>query len=120
MKTTDAVAAFAALSHPQRLVLYRALVREGADGMTAGALADVISASPAAASFHLKELHRAGLIYSTRSGRHIRYALNIEGMRQLIAFLTENCCQGRPDLCGPNSAKSAKKIRSRQGERNGC
>jgi ArsR family transcriptional regulator len=120
MKTTDAVAAFAALAHPQRLLVYRALVREGADGLTAGALADVINASPAAASFHLKELHRAGLIFSTRSGRHVRYALNIEGMRELLAFLTEDCCQGRPDLCGPAAGKSEKKLRTRQGEKNVC
>ncbi len=25
---------------------------------------------------------------------------DVEGMRKLIAFLTEDCCQGRPELCG--------------------
>ena len=51
-------------------------------------------------SFHLKELDRAGLVTATRAGRYIRYAVRIEGMRQLLAYLTEDCCQGRPELCG--------------------
>jgi DNA-binding transcriptional ArsR family regulator len=113
------VAALAALAHPQRLRLFRALVREGPDGMTAGALADVITASPAAASFHLKELDRAGLIHATRSGRYVRYAIHVEGMRELLEYLTKDCCQGQPELCG--DAFAAKKpARVCKGEKNAC
>ena len=28
------------------------------------------------------------------------YGADIEGTRRLIGFLTEDCCQGRPELCG--------------------
>ncbi len=68
--------------------------------MPASEIADGIGATPTAASFHLKELDRAGLIRATRQGRYVRYALHIQGMRQLLTYLTEDCCQGRPELCG--------------------
>lgn len=94
------IAALAALAHVNRLAIFRLLVRQGPSGMPAGAIAERIGIGPTAASFHLKELDRAGLIRSTRQGRFVRYATDVEGMRKLIAFLTEDCCQGRPELCG--------------------
>ena len=30
------------------------------------------------------------------------YAVHIDGIRRLVAFLTEDCCGGRPELCGDN------------------
>jgi hypothetical protein len=45
-------------------------------------------------------LDQAGLIAATRQGRFIRYAIHVEGMRQLLTYLTEDCCQGQPELCG--------------------
>jgi hypothetical protein len=35
-----------------------------------------------------------------RDGRFIRSAINVPVMRDLIVFLTMDCCGGRPDLCG--------------------
>lgn len=101
-ETTDefATRAFGALSHQARLRIFRALVPQGASGMCAGDLAQVTGMSPTATSFHLKELERAGLIQATRDGRYMRYAINPARMRELIAFLTEDCCQGHPELCG--------------------
>lgn len=105
MDTDRAVTALAALAHAQRLDIFRLLVRAGPNGVPAGEIAAAIGASPTAASFHLKELDRAGLISSTRDGRFIRYALHIEGMRSLLTFLSEDCCEGRPELCGGDLAK---------------
>lgn len=68
--------------------------------MTAGDIAAAVGMSATSASFHLKELDRAGLIYATRQGRFVRYALHVEGMRRLLDYLTDDCCQGRPELCG--------------------
>lgn len=93
--------ALAALAHEQRLNIFRLLVREGPNGMPASEIATAVGASPTAASFHLKELDRAGLIAATRDGRYIRYAVRVEGMRRLLTYLTEDCCQGNPQLCGP-------------------
>jgi ArsR family transcriptional regulator len=108
MEETQAVTSLAALAHPQRLRIFRLLVREGPSGLAAYEIAEAVEASPTAASFHLKELDRAGLIHATRDGRFVRYAIHVDGMRKLLTYLTEDCCQGQPELCGP----SVKKVRS--------
>jgi len=100
MNEAQAVTSLAALAHPQRLQIFRLLVREGPGGLAAGEIAEAVGATPTAASFHLKELDRSGLLHATRDGRFIRYAIHVEGMRQLLTFLTEDCCKGRPELCG--------------------
>jgi DNA-binding transcriptional ArsR family regulator len=109
METQDAVVSLAALAHEQRLKIFRLLVREGPSGLPATDIAEAVGASPTAASFHLKELDRAGLIHSTRDGRYVRYAVHFEGMRQLLTYLTEDCCQGYPQLCG-TSVKKARSV----------
>lgn len=107
MDDEEAISAFAALAHPQRLRIYRILTAHGPNGLPASEIAEAVGAAPTAASFHLKELGKAGLIRGTRQGRYIRYALHVEGMRRLLAYLTDDCCQGRPELCGPTIAKAA-------------
>ncbi len=106
MDIETAVACLAALSHEQRLRIFRLLVRMGPSGLPAGEIAEQVGATPTGASFHLKELDRAGLIRATRQGRFIRYAVHVEGMRKLLAFLTEDCCQGQPELCGSTVRKA--------------
>lgn len=100
MEPSQAVAALAALAHDHRLQIFRLLVRQGPNGMAAGDIALAVGAGPTTASFHLKELDRAGLIHATKQGRFIRYAIHVEGMRRLLDYLTEDCCQGNPELCG--------------------
>jgi ArsR family transcriptional regulator len=106
MKSKDAVACLAALAHDQRLAIFRLLVKTGPSGLPAGEIAEAVGATPTSASFHLKELDRAGLIHATRVGRYIRYAVHFDGMRQLLTFLTEDCCQGQPALCGSTIKKA--------------
>jgi ArsR family transcriptional regulator len=85
MKTPDALQALAALSHGTRLEVFRLLMREGAIGLPAGQIAERLE---------------VGLVTSARDERRIIYAVNIEGMRALLTFLTEECCDGHPDICG--------------------
>jgi ArsR family transcriptional regulator len=115
MDLRTAASALAALGHEQRLGIFRLLVVRGPSGMPAGEIAEAVGASPTAASFHLKELDRAGLIRATRDGRYIRYAVHVEGMRRLLDYLTEDCCQGRPELCG-RAIKTAKSVCRSKGE----
>jgi ArsR family transcriptional regulator len=100
MDLQTAVLALSALAHEQRLGIFRLLVVRGPSGLPAGEIADAVGASPTAASFHLKELDRAGLVRATRRGRYIHYAVHVEGTRRLLDYLTEDCCQGQPELCG--------------------
>jgi DNA-binding transcriptional ArsR family regulator len=105
MEINAAVTSLAALAHPARLGVFRLLVVRGPSGALAGEIAREIGMSPTAASFHLRELDHAGLVHATRQGRNIRYALHVDGVRQLLTFLTEDCCRGQPDLCGATLAQ---------------
>ncbi len=95
-----AIIALSALAQEHRLQVFRMLVKEGPSGLPAGEIAARIGAAPSALSFHLAHLERAGLLRAWRVKRNIYYAVEVEGMRQLLSFLTEDCCHGRPELCG--------------------
>jgi ArsR family transcriptional regulator len=94
MEEDDIVRALAALAHPLRLRVFRALVVVGQDGLTPGVMAQALAASGTALSFHLKELAHAGLVTQARDGRNLVYRAAYDRMDGLIAFLTRNCCAG--------------------------
>jgi len=100
MENVEALAALSALAQEHRLAVFRLLVQQGPPGLPAGEIAGRVGLAPSALSFHLAQLDRAGLLRSWRVKRNIYYAVDVEGMRRLLAFLTEDCCQGRPELCG--------------------
>jgi DNA-binding transcriptional ArsR family regulator len=101
MEELQAVNALGALAHPTRLAVFRFLLRVAPQGRAAGAVADALAIAPATLSFHLAELRRAGLIMSRRESRSIIYAANDAAMRDLLGYLMEDCCQGRPEICAP-------------------
>ena len=101
MEVSTAVITLGALAQETRLKAFRLLVCSGVEGMTAGELAEELGIPPTTLSFHLKELAHAGLIDFERQGRSIRYALVVESMQEFLRFLSEDCCQGRPELCLP-------------------
>jgi len=92
MKQTQAISAFSALSNNMRLDILRALVKAGANGLLAGDIARVITATPSKTSFHLSALTDAGLIYSTREAREITYFVDFRLIGSLMKFLLEDCC----------------------------
>ena len=101
MKTDEALIALAALSQRTRLEIFRYLVEAGRDGAQVGSIASALDVPAPTLSFHLKELSHADLVSSRQEGRFIRYTANFDAMNGLVAYLTENCCRGQPDLCGP-------------------
>jgi DNA-binding transcriptional ArsR family regulator len=102
MEEKQAIQALAALAQESRLRVFRLLVSSGTRGLAAGEIADRLGIPAATLSFHLKELTQAALIVDRRNGRSIIYSLNVAGMRSLLAFLSEDCCEGRPELCQPD------------------
>jgi DNA-binding transcriptional ArsR family regulator len=101
MEIDQAVTALAALAHPMRLQVFRALVVAGPEGLNPGPLAEQLGLPPATLSFHLKELNSAGLTAAERDGRFLIYRAQYPQMDALMGFLTENCCAGKP--CTPRS-----------------
>ena len=99
MKSSQAQEAFAALAQETRLAILRFLIREGTDGLPAGQIAEKLKVPPSTFSFHVAGLERAGLVQSRRIQRQIIYAPNLDGIRELLTFLLQDCCGGRPEIC---------------------
>jgi len=101
MDKSDAIEALHALAQDTRLDVFRLLVKQGAEGMAAGDIADALGVRQNTMSANLSVLAKAGMVRSEREGRVIRYFANFDGMRSLLAFLMEDCCGGNPELCKP-------------------
>jgi ArsR family transcriptional regulator len=114
MEKTNAVAALTALAQDNRLDVYRLLVQAGRDGLPAGQVATALGLAPNTLTFHFDRLRGAGLVTVRREGRSMIYAARYETMNALLAYLTENCCQGS---CAPNRPKPAAPATARRREK---
>lgn len=94
-----AVDALGALAHETRLAVFRMLVKAGPFGLIAGAIAERAAVPPSTMSHHLATLERAGLVQSERESRLIHYRADFAGMRRLLAFLMQDCCNNNPEMC---------------------
>lgn len=112
MNAKNAVAALAALAHEHRLSVYRMLVEAGPEGLNAGTIAARLKVPPSSLTFHLQNLHRAGLVTQERRSRELIYAADFNEMNGLVGYLTENCCGGESSCatqCVPAEAKKSSK-----------
>lgn len=96
MEKQNAIGALAALAQETRLDVFRRLVEAGPEGLPAGEIGAELGLPSATLSFHLKELRSADVVASRRDGRSIIYRANFDTMRELVDYLTENCCGGKP------------------------
>jgi ArsR family transcriptional regulator, arsenate/arsenite/antimonite-responsive transcriptional repressor len=118
MKTPEVIGALSALAHEHRLGIYRLLVEQGPDGLSAGIIGERIGLLPSSLTFHLQNLRRSGLIVQQRVSRQLIYSADFEVMNGLIGYLTENCCSVSGGSCGEvcepvrpkKSAKRAAKV----------
>jgi ArsR family transcriptional regulator len=108
MENTDAVIALAALAQDNRLDVFRLLVPAGPDGLPAGQVASALELAPNTLTFHFDRLRSAGLVTVRREGRSMIYAARFETMNALLAYLTENCCQGATESCAPVACRPSR------------
>jgi ArsR family transcriptional regulator, arsenate/arsenite/antimonite-responsive transcriptional repressor / arsenate reductase (thioredoxin) len=94
METISIIKALAGLAQESRLAIFRLLIQAGTNGVAAGKIAETLNIAPSSLSFHLKELSHAHLIESRQNGRFVIYSANFQQIRNLIDYLTENCCHG--------------------------
>lgn len=99
MKTIEASKIFEALSSDVRLDLFRLLVKNAPDGLVAGDIARMLDVPSTNLSFHLKAVVYSGLVSVEKEGRFMRYRANIPLMLDTIAYLTSECCHGKPEQC---------------------
>jgi ArsR family transcriptional regulator len=118
MKTPAAISAFGALAHEHRLAIYRLLVERGPEGLSAGAIGERVGLLPSSLTFHLQNLHRAGLITQQRISRQLIYSADFDAMNELIGYLTETCCgQGSAECttaCKPVAGAAKARNKSRR------
>jgi len=94
MESAEVVKALAALAHPVRLEVFRALVVSGPAGLTPSVMQEGLGIPATTLSFHLKELTQAGLVSTERASRNLVYRAAYDRMNGLLKYLTDNCCQG--------------------------
>jgi DNA-binding transcriptional ArsR family regulator len=96
-----AIESLAALAQSTRLRVFRHLVRAHPEPVAAGDLARALGTPHNTMSTHLAVLSRAGLVTAKRESRSMFYSADLDGFRALVAFLTRDCCCGRPEICAP-------------------
>ena len=101
MEIKNAVNTLGALAQETRLAVFRLLVRCGPEGLAAGEIARMLGVPHNTLSVHLNILSRAGLLVSRRQSRSVIYSVDFTGVRDLLMFLTQDCCQGNPAVCEP-------------------
>ena len=104
MEISNAVSALSALAQESRLEIFRLLVQAGEAGIPAGKIGEQLELPLSTLSFHLNQLKQAGLINCRRESRTLFYSANYDSMTALMAYLTENCCQGQPENCAVPAA----------------
>ena len=118
MNIETAIKRLAAIAQQARLEIFRLLVKAGPEGIAAGDIARTLHVPANTLSAQLLVLSNAGLVRARRDGRSIIYAINFEAMRDLLVFLTEDCCGGRAEMCAPlaGTASRAACSRPKRGE----
>src|SRR6056297_270932 len=95
------------LGHPQRLAVFRLLMRRYPDRVPAGELAEALDLRASTLSAYLAALSRAGLVSQERVGTSLRYRVAMSEVRRTFDYLLLDCCRGRPELCSPVSSTAA-------------
>ncbi len=103
-----AVAGFSALGNQTRLAVFRVLVRAGADGLAIGDIQQTLGVPLSTLAHHLSALVGAGLVWQEKQGRTVVCRADYGSMHTLIAYLTQNCCEGVTDgTATPSGQKSS-------------
>jgi len=117
MQKPAALSALGALAQDNRLDVFRLLVQAGPEGMPAGAVAASLGLAPNTLTFHFDRLREAGLLAVRRDGRSMIYSARFDTMNALLGYLTDNCCEGRPERCRPALPSTSRRSGARAKER---
>ncbi|MDF1715374.1 MAG: helix-turn-helix domain-containing protein [Antarcticimicrobium sp.] len=91
----------ATLSHPQRMAVFRLLMRRYPDAVPAGEIAAALDLKASTNSVYLSALLEAGLAEQHRLGTSLRYRARMPQVQKMMRFLILDCCRGRPEICTP-------------------
>lgn len=120
MQEQQVVPALAALAHDHRLAVYRMLVQAGPDGLSAGVIAERLGIPNSSLTFHIQQLHHAGLVLQRRVSRQLFYSADYASMNSLMGFLTENCCGGGASCAPACDPASSRTLEDENNEASAC
>ena len=89
------------LGHPQRLAVFRLLMRRYPDKVPAGELANALGLKASTLSAYLSALMQVGLVLQEREGTLRRYSVSIDSVGETFDYVLNECCRGRPEICAP-------------------
>ena len=95
----EAAALLSTLGHPQRLLVWRLLMRRYPQAVAAGEIAEATGLKASTLSVYLSALRQSGLIAQERQGTSLLYRAETGTANELLDYLFSDCCRGRPTLC---------------------
>ncbi len=98
---SNILARLSTLGHPQRLEVFRLLMRRYPDRVPATELAQALALKPNTLSTYVGALRQAGLVTQERVGTSLRYAIDMKVAQETFDYLLRDCCRGRPEICSP-------------------
>jgi protein-tyrosine-phosphatase/DNA-binding transcriptional ArsR family regulator len=101
MEHSAAAHAFAALGHPDRLAVFRLILRFAPQGVRPTEIAEALALKQNTLSHHLADLTASGLVQVDRRGRSLFYSVDLDRTEALIGYLALDVGRARPDLLSP-------------------
>lgn len=101
MEIHVATKTFATLGHPDRLAVFRLLMRFAPQGVRPTEIAEALGLKQNTLSHHLADLTSSGLVKVERQGRSLFYAADLDTAESLIGYLALDVGRARPDLLAP-------------------
>ncbi|MGR3711684.1 MAG: ArsR/SmtB family transcription factor [Shimia sp.] len=92
MDVDDAAKVLKELGHPNRLKIFKMLVKFGVEGAPVGTLSEGLGIPNSSMTHHVASLVSAGLIEQEREGRVLRCVPKYQRLWDVIAFLQDECC----------------------------
>ncbi len=82
----------AAMGAEPRLRIMRLLLSAHPEGLVVGDIQAELEIPGSTLSHHLEKLKNEGLVTVRRERQYLWYAANADALRELLAFLYEECC----------------------------
>ena len=98
MEKRIATQAFATLGHPDRLAVFRLLMRFAPRGVRPTEIVEALGLKTNTLSHHLADLTSAELVQVERQGRSLFYSVDLDTTEGLIGYLALDVGRARPDL----------------------
>lgn len=98
MEKRIATRAFSTLGHPDRLAVFRLLMRFAPRGVRPTEIVEALGLKTNTLSHHLADLTSAELVQVERQGRSLFYSVDLDTTEGLIGYLALDVGRARPDL----------------------